>query len=164
MTGIRAGAARLKTCSVCTDTKPTTEYYRNRTKKDGLTTNCKTCEKAYSKCWRIRNPVRRVEQLKAWVAKNPEKHRVHARRAHIKYKYGLSEPEFIDLCERQFWRCAICTTSISKGTSNIDHDHATGKVRGILCANCNRGLGAFQDNYKSLLAAGAYLEKHRRKN
>lgn len=80
--------------------------------------------------------------------------------------YGLSLHEFFLFMERQDWKCAICKTYGFKMRDNhisglnCDHDHKTGKVRGLLCHNCNRGLGLFQDNTTFLKSAINYLEEN----
>jgi hypothetical protein len=59
--------------------------------------------------------------------------------------------------EQQGGLCAICQTEIM-GLPHLDHDHETGKTRGVLCVKCNAGLGFFKDNPELLRAALAYLE------
>ena len=85
-----------------------------------------------------------------------------------KQRYGLEEGEF-----DAFWivfkgRCGICNTELKmpspgKGQKNdvvaIDHDHATGQVRGLLCGACNKGLGAFKDNPEILMNAVKWVTK-----
>lgn len=60
--------------------------------------------------------------------------------------------------------CQICGGEFGKRGKNIDHCHSTGKVRGILCTQCNQGLGMFKDNQRLLLNAMVYLEKSRSRN
>jgi hypothetical protein len=74
--------------------------------------------------------------------------------------YGLSKEE-LDVLLQQHGVCAICKRSNwgPKGPQ-VDHDHATGAVREILCTNCNTGLGRFKDNPEALRAAAEYLERH----
>ena len=73
-------------------------------------------------------------------------------------RYGLTEPEFRSLLKEQENACAICKGPF-KGyrTIHTDHDHSTGKVRGLLCNNCNVGLGLFLDQPKLLKRAIEYL-------
>lgn len=72
-------------------------------------------------------------------------------------KYGLSEQEFQKLYSNQSGICAICG-GVDKGKElAIDHDHKTGKVRGLLCSRCNQGLGLFRDNSDLLTKAVLYL-------
>jgi hypothetical protein len=60
------------------------------------------------------------------------------------------------MLEKQSGLCAICR-QLPNGQWNIDHNHATGAVRGILCSMCNRGLGQFRDDARLLRAAIDYL-------
>lgn len=70
--------------------------------------------------------------------------------------YGLKPGDFTQMLEDQDHMCAICFTPISHGAS-LDHDHKTGEVRGILCHNCNVGLGQFEDNPDLIHQAYMYL-------
>jgi hypothetical protein len=72
-------------------------------------------------------------------------------------KYGIDESEFDRLLAEQGGLCAICRSQVGK---QVDHDHQTGAVRGILCLNCNAAMGAFHDNPAEIRAAIAYLEAH----
>jgi hypothetical protein len=72
--------------------------------------------------------------------------------------YAFTQQEYFEMLERQGGRCAICR-KISKGTGLvIDHEHRSGKVRGLLCTKCNSGLGMFQDDPKRLTEAARYLK------
>ena len=71
-------------------------------------------------------------------------------------KYGMSNPEFKEMLSRQKNKCAICGIP---NPIHIDHDHLTGKVRGIVCFHCNTGLGHFKDNGALLLNAINYLKR-----
>lgn len=75
------------------------------------------------------------------------------------FTYPLIQSEYILLYSRQKGKCAICNISIEKDnrSTHVDHDHKTGKVRGILCAPCNYGLGCFRDNSSFLKKAIDYL-------
>ena len=75
---------------------------------------------------------------------------------HLKYKYGISLEDFNKIFKEQNGICAIC--NVSKAT-HIDHNHKTSKVRGLLCRDCNIGLGLFKDNKTFLLSAKTYLER-----
>lgn len=71
-------------------------------------------------------------------------------------RYGLTPEQVQAMLEAQNHVCAICNNPF--GLQNIDHCHKTGKVRGILCVNCNRGLGAFGDNIRNMEKALEYLK------
>lgn len=81
------------------------------------------------------------------------------------YRYGISPDEMRQMHERQNGCCAICGTPEAelKRRLCIDHDHETGKVRGLLCDPCNNGIARFKEDVDSLRAAAAYLESHQSK-
>lgn len=77
------------------------------------------------------------------------------------YLYGLSQERYEALLAAQDGRCAICRTDDWPGKDHrphVDHCHETGRVRGLLCDFCNRGLGLFGDDPARLRAAADYLE------
>lgn len=76
-------------------------------------------------------------------------------------KYNLTLKQFNELLDGAFYRCEICDSFLAFQDSKIcvDHNHATKKVRGILCNNCNAGLGFFNDNPDRLGAAAKYLKR-----
>jgi len=76
-----------------------------------------------------------------------------------KRAYGLSPVEIKDMWMNQGGACKICRKQIPIDDRNthVDHDHATGRVRGLLCSSCNTGLGKLGDNEQGLLRAIAYL-------
>jgi len=78
----------------------------------------------------------------------------------IRRQYGISMQEFDKLLEFQKHGCAICNKPITKLSKrmNIDHDHKTGQVRGLLCSGCNTGLGHLGDDIEGLKRALKYLE------
>lgn len=87
-----------------------------------------------------------------------EKERNH----YYKKYYGLSVDDLLLMCDKQGRKCGICPRDIifPSSATHLDHDHDTGKVRALLCAHCNRGLGSFQDNPELLEKAAAYLRSH----
>jgi hypothetical protein len=78
--------------------------------------------------------------------------------------YGLTIDDYESLLKKQNYKCAICGSDNTKSKiSNrfyVDHDHETGKIRGLLCSNCNFALGHFNDNIDILLKAISYLEEN----
>jgi hypothetical protein len=74
--------------------------------------------------------------------------------------YGLNEQQYMDKIEEQHNLCAICGKKYEGKVLCVDHDHRTGIVRGLLCGNCNLGLGNFRDDSKILQSAIAYLQKY----
>ncbi|MFI7702530.1 endonuclease VII domain-containing protein [Nonomuraea sp. NPDC049480] len=125
-----------KYCPRCKEVKPVTEFGRNRAEKSGLTAYCKPCH----------NVAMREERIKNHGS---------ARNYHLKRRYGITEDDFERMLAQQGGLCAICRAV--PGTF-VDHCHRTGRVRGVLCFNCNNGLGHFGDNLVLLELAALYLD------
>lgn len=109
----------------------------------------------------------RTDNLDRYNRQTPEQreaHRVSARRSALKKQYGLTYERFLEMFEEQDGKCAICCHPVHPHHENryvtgcVDHCHTTGKVRGILCWDCNIGLGKFHDNVDKLRTAIKYLE------
>lgn len=108
--------------------------------------------KEYQREWRKLNPNYGREQY--------VKRREQNRESTWKRRYGINRADYEARLRDQGGACAICgTTEIGRGHSyfHVDHDHTTGKVRGLLCDLCNRGLGYFKDSTKNLGNAMDYL-------
>ena len=111
--------------------------------------------------YRERNKDKLAEKRKAIYEANKPAELLQRRHAKIR-KYGITPDEFNEMLNAQGRVCAICgtdTPSKKCSTFRIDHCHQTGKVRGLLCMNCNSALGMFRDNIQSLQNAIAYLTK-----
>ena len=124
-----------------------------------------------SRQWRKDNPekVRAIwdkhdksigrDHKKAWHQAN----KTHSTEKHRLAKYGATPEDVKALEERQGGLCAICYTSLRDLRSekvHLDHNHRSGKVRGLLCAKCNHLLGKCGDSKVILLSAISYLEEH----
>lgn len=93
-----------------------------------------------------------------------------SRRSHLKSKYGVTMEWVAEQLGSQDSKCPICTHSITlpSGTAGVktreavvDHDHSTGKARGVICSGCNKALGSMGDDVASLRRAVEYLSKHK---
>ena len=136
-----------KTCPSCKETKPTTDFYKDKFRKDGLRRICKNCYKLVSKRCSSR-----------WYA--IEENKEIYRERFLKRRYGINTEEYNKLFRRQEGVCAICGNPCNTGNRlSVDHSHKTGIVRGLLCNACNRGLGMLQDSAELLRKAADYLEK-----
>lgn len=80
----------------------------------------------------------------------------------IRRQYGITLDEYNQMLENQDYKCAICGNEdeVEGRRLAIDHCHTEGKVRGLLCGKCNRGLGLFYDNATLLKNAISYLDKY----
>lgn len=134
-----------KRCKKCGQVKLRKEYYKDNRRKDGITAYCKPCKLAKNQEWRNSNPDKYQKSVSdmRWVAK--------------KRRYGISKDDFLEMLYLQNNSCSICKIQIDE-SAHIDHCHSTGKVRGLLCSNCNKGLGMFKDNIDILKSAIEYLE------
>lgn len=142
------GAMSVKTCSGCRIPKPVTEFNRDRSRADGLSYRCRACVSAYlaSRKDEIR------ETRRKWAAKRQDRQQ--------RLMYGLAEGQYAEMLEAQGGVCAICKGTNSNGKRlAVDHCHDTGEVRGLLCNNCNGGLGFFGDDAERIRKAVAYLDQ-----
>ncbi|WP_091462479.1 endonuclease VII domain-containing protein [Micromonospora inyonensis] len=111
------------------------EFPRNRSDSSGYATYCKPCHNT-----RTRETKKRLYG--------------GTREYHLRRRYGIGKKEFDELLAEQGGVCAICGASEPQ---HVDHDHRNGWVRGILCFNCNGGLGQFRDDQSRLAGAITYL-------
>lgn len=160
---------RYGRCDTCR-----TDY--NRTRKD------------YRSNWYKQNKERLLKKMKEYVEANKEEVKIQRQKARDRYreetqmkdrkryaslspeekkrlqvkKYGITLEEYNQMFANQGYRCAICGSDDSKSKLDfcVDHCHNTGKVRGILCHGCNKGIGYFEDNLNNLESAIKYLQGH----
>jgi len=83
----------------------------------------------------------------------------------LKFQFGITPEDRVAMMDKQKGCCAICGDSLinpkfNKADLHIDHDHTTGKTRGLLCGKCNTALGSFRDSRENLIKAIQYLEEH----
>ena len=85
------------------------------------------------------------------------------RKYNIKKLYGLDWANYVEMFKAQGGECPICRRKLDSlsRTPSVDHCHTTGENRGILCNECNRGLGLFGDDRERILRAAEYLRTHR---
>ncbi len=103
------------------------------------------------------------DQTNTWRSANPDAARLISRRSALKRTYGITVEAWDEMLVRQGGRCAICGRADDGSTAarrlNVDHDHGSGIVRGLLCGSCNNGIGRFQHDPKLLAQAITYLEQ-----
>lgn len=157
---------KSRVCTACKIEKPIDEFHFAPKGTHGRQSKCKPCRAIVAANWhKNRSQERRVldnKRTKQWRIDNP----IKARNSELLHAYGINWLEFLDMLKAHNWKCAICKTPVNvergKGKkynrAHVDHCHATGKIRGILCTCCNSGIGMFKDSKKNLLRAVGYLE------
>lgn len=143
----------MRTCSKCNIEKPKTEFYK------GKQASCKLCDKARSSRWKSENKDRKRKTDKLWYLRNKEKvHNIGMG------KYGITTADYNIMLKAQNNCCKICNRHELEFTKKlaVDHCHYSGKIRGLLCTYCNRGLGFFKDNIDTLKAAILFLEQFKK--
>lgn len=142
-------------CSICKGKFPATvDFFRIRQRKSGLVANssCRNCERKAANSYRKK---KLSEGYTYWDNGGKERHFKKV------YKLSLSDRE--ELFKNHNNKCAVCkvthvSTHNDKNYLCVDHDHKTGKIRGLLCCRCNRGLGYFDDNISRLEKLIEYLK------
>lgn len=132
----------MKTCSKCGKTLPLNSFSDDGRGKQGKASRCKDCEKARKLEWNRQN--------KEWKRNN-----------YFQTKYSISSKEYDIMFEKQDGKCAICSQTPEQTHRKmlyVDHNHTTGKVRGLLCHHCNTSLGLAKDNIEVLYKMIKYLE------
>lgn len=108
--------------------------------------------------WRCRKG--KQEHRGSGPSQAPEHNRSRARKSKLFIKYGITEEDYERMLEEQDHLCAICREPCSSGRRlAVDHCHLTGKVRGLLCMNCNIALGKLKDSVKIAQSLIRYLEE-----
>ena len=112
-----------------------------------------------SRRWGERHPERKRAANASWYARN----RARSRWASLLRSYGITASEYEVYLHRQGGVCAICHGPPRGNSRNglslvVDHDHRTGRIRGLLCSVCNRTLGVFQEDSTILRRCIEYLE------
>lgn len=121
--------------------------------------------RAATKAYAARNPEREVARRKKYRLENPERVAETHWSSKLKSTYGITRKEYDDLFASQNGACAICLKpeiSTYRGKTRklaVDHCHVSNRVRGLLCMQCNQGLGKYKDNPLLLRRAAEYLEK-----
>lgn len=145
-----------KACTKCHVVKPLDQFHRRASARDGRQPYCGVCATADALAWNQANPGYHRQKANEYRLRHPEK---VADRA-LRWKLGVAVGTYADMLAAQDGKCAICGTT-DPGPRikrfHVDHCHATGQVRGLLCHSCNIGLGAFRDKPNLLILASKYL-------
>lgn len=146
---VRKETPALIECAKCHEMKPRVGFYRMSKYSSKYTSYCRLCMKGMG-----------AQQYQETRERELARGIVYR----LRTKYGMTPADFDTMLQRQQNQCAICQREFLRTSSQnmpkVDHDHATGKVREILCDNCNKALGYAQDDLSLLRKMIAYLEKH----
>lgn len=154
---------KRKRCSKCG--KPG-KFAADLRARDRLQSQCLKCQRSADNARYARDPrkreARKLRQRVYWKSLTVEQQRKHSRKGYLKYFYGISPEQFAALLQAQGGVCAICSLP-PKGkrtsTLQVDHDHETGHLRGLLCNECNTALGRLGDDVAGLERAIRYLQE-----
>lgn len=166
-----------KACSKCGHTKHLSEFPKKCSGESrGHISRCKRCKRQQEKQWASRNKSTIAKYAKRYSSTEAAKSKYAAYKQsnngkiaiqhnHLKKCYGLSPEQYAELVERSNNKCELCGGSLVPGKKGgrslvVDHDHDTGRVRGLIHSTCNSGLGMFNDDIAMLKKAILYLEQH----
>lgn len=138
------GLPEFVVCSTCKIQKSISNFYHYKTDRQGLNSyraECKTCMK-------------RKSRLK-YEQKHPDAKKNQA----LKNTFGITLADYNEIFRNQEGKCKICDTpqtNLTKALA-VDHNHATGRIRGLLCHDCNLGIGFLKEQPALFDKAKAYL-------
>lgn len=172
----QTGGNRRKYCDECRvlikRERGAEDYQKHKDKRD-----------AQISVWRkAKGPEYERERYRRMFERDPEAVRARARKRSLAYhhrnrdkqnakirarrmvrNFGITVAQYDEMLEKQGGVCAICGQACSSGRRlAIDHDHETGRVRALLCGNCNNGMGKFLENPDLLRKAANYIEMHKK--
>lgn len=147
-----------KICSKCKIEKHTSEFGKDKTHLDGLKSSCRIC---YSKKRRetyYKNREKIIVKQKIYR----QNHKEVAKNNSLRFNYGITLEDYNKMFQEQGGCCLICGKHQSefKKSLSVDHCHETGKIRGLLCKDCNFGIAYLKHNIKLLNSAILYLRNN----
>ncbi len=145
---VHLNADGTKRCSVCEEQKSAGEFHARQETKTGLASACIDCARKRD---RARGSAPNRKETRKW--------------AMMKFQHGITKKQWQAVLHTQNFCCAICESVFVAGRRSalnacVDHDHATGRLRGLLCRRCNQGIGLLQDSGGVAEKAAAYLKRH----
>lgn len=174
---ITSGTETLKLCVDCKIEKTVSEFNRNRKAKDGLQVRCKLCNRRVVLEWQKKFPERVNLKNSLWKTKQPDYWRDYGkhhwanvpyekkldiwRRQDLRRKYGITPETYDQMLTSQGGICAICGGVPEEGRQlAVDHSHANGALRGLLCSQCNVLLHKLETISGWISSAEKYIEKY----
>jgi hypothetical protein len=131
--------SKIKHCGGCGQDKPLSAFNKRSGTKSGVQSRCKECQ---------------VKSATKWAKDNPAEHSAAYARYRRKSLYGVTEEQFQAMLKGQNNACGICKKVKPLG---VDHNHTTGKVRGLLCQKCNHAIGLLDEDPKCFDEAKVWI-------
>ena len=169
--------SKFRVCNSCNEKKELSLFAKNKSNFAGVNSECKRCRSKRRTTQEYRNqenkrrstPEQKKRMYLSFVKyknKNKKKVALTQKKWFLKKFYGLSYDQYQNILKSQDNKCAICGLDQKNcaRTFNVDHKHEEGKVRGILCNNCNTGIGLFKENEMIMHKAINYLIEHQGSN
>jgi len=141
-----------KWCNKCKKVRPASKFNKDKSTKTGLYPYCRDCQsKKNSKYYK--------ENGRAIISRQVDRdeRRLQQRSYKLKVKYGIDLKKYYEMYEAQQGRCLVCDEWQER--LFVDHDHKSEEIRGLLCNNCNMGIGLLKDNPTVLERAVAYIKR-----
>jgi|SRR5665213_372425 len=150
-----------KICRKCKAEKPLTDFGVWRYSQDGRKIYCRSCLVERQKDYAVRHPEAVSQRASSWNKMNPERRKFNSMRSALMIDFGMAIEDYELLLQNQNGLCLGCYKHHSqfKHRLQVDHDHATNKIRGLLCGPCNRTLGIVSENPMTLRRLADYLER-----
>lgn len=148
-------ARTLTHCKTCGSVRKTrTRHHKGL--NPYLESWCAPCNSKKAKAYYKANPHKRTEARANESKIQQKKHR-------LRKNYNLSLAEYDEMLQKQDGKCATCQLhfSVFKRALAVDHDHSSGKIRGLLCGSCNSSLGLLKENFDTVLRLAKYIQTHK---
>lgn len=149
----------MKKCSKCGKHKNIGSFSKDKYSKSGYVSSCKECKKI---SWKI--SASKMDR-REYHLNYTKTHKLQRRHNQLKHKFNIGLHEYDTMLKLQNNSCKICGINqekhveIFKKVLCVDHSHKNGKIRGLLCEDCNIGLGRFKDNIYFLSNAVEYINE-----
>ena len=150
----------MRICTKCKREYPATgdHFPPNKKSSDGLSSWCRECGRKLNKAWRTSKKGKSKYKAINKRYEKTKKGKALIRAMNLKYNYGITLAQYDEMFNDQNGVCAICGLPSISHRLSVDHDHKTGKVRGLLCHPCNMSLGVYEkrkDKFED------YLREHK---
>lgn len=147
----------MKICPDCKINKPDEGFYKETRRKGGLSYVCKDCNKIRTTLYKKKNK----EKILATARKSDFNRRDKAWAYRLKRLYGITPEQYNEVLEKQDGCCAVCLKPKEhfKKRLNVDHDHHTGEIRGLLCVDCNHRMIGRRRDPELYESAARYLRQ-----